>query len=76
MSEVHNLKTQNDRLKLEKNALEQELFETQQTLLQTQNEFSKLQDNSRRELGLVIEERKMNEHIVEELSKEVNDSTS
>jgi len=71
MSEVQNIRIQNDRLKLEKNALEQEVFETQQTLMQTQSEFSKLQENSRREIGLVMEERKMNEHIVEELSREV-----
>ena len=69
--EVTQLRTQNDRLKAEKNSLEQELFETQQALTQLQKEFHKIQETNKREHEQVVQERRMNEHIVEELSKEV-----
>jgi len=58
-------------LKVKKNTLEQDLFEIQQTLLMTQNELSELQENNKREIEQMIKERKLNEQIVVELTKEV-----
>ena len=69
--EVTQLRSQNDRLKAEKNSLEQELFETQQSLTELQKEFQQLQDSNKREQEQVVQERRMNEHLVDELSKEV-----
>jgi len=54
LSEVQDLKGQNNRLKLEKNVLEQELLETQQTLLHTQTEFSKLQGYSGKDFEALV----------------------
>ena len=69
--ESSQLRGANDRLKAEKNSLEQELFETQQSLTELQNEFQRLQDSTKRDQEQVEQERRMNEHLVEELSKEV-----
>lgn len=72
LSEVTTLRSQNDRLKFEKSQCDQELFESQRTMLQTQLELSKVQEINRREYGSMMEERKVNQHIVDELNKEVS----